>query len=192
MKGARVSLERSATLPAEIALFKELLPGMASSTGFSDENGRAILRGVEPGTYDLVAIAQGFGSRRHVDYEVGRGTAAINVVLERGRDLSGRVVDELLAPVSGADVVVFDLERAPRAREGGRPEDEKQMAELVDAAGRGSAAATSDRDGRFSLSGLAPGTYRLAVRGEGILSAPSSPSSREQRCPTSTCSAARP
>jgi RNA polymerase sigma-70 factor (ECF subfamily) len=171
VKQARVSLERTADLPPEVTLFKGLLAGLGSPAGFTGEDGRVALRNVEPGTYDVVASAAGFAVRRQADIEIVEGGAAIDLALEPGRDLSGRVVDKLLAPVSGVEVVAFDAASLAAALAATDAEEEKQVAEITDATSRGSASTTTDAQGRFTLSDLAPGKYRVIVRGEGILPA---------------------
>lgn len=109
----------------------------------TDGDGRYRLDGLAPGTRTIQATHEGY--RRAVrDLEVRSGENALDLSLEGGAEVRGRVVDEGGAPVVGARVSL---------REGWRSWD---MPSTV-----------SGADGSFTLAGVADGTYRLSGQKDG-------------------------
>lgn len=124
-------------------------PGSDAFSAFSrvrattDGDGRYRLDGVPPGPQTLEATAEGY--RRGVrDVEVTAETRTIDFELERGLEVSGRVVDDAGHPVPSAQVMLvagrnfFDALRA-----------------------------ISGADGAFRIPGVQDGTYSLSARKEG-------------------------
>lgn len=135
--GAEVSL-----LPEGSATVSLLSVGAV----LSDEQGRYRLEGISPGTHAVRAEHEEYRPvQRRLDVQAGANT--LDLTLEPGAALSGRVVDPLGAPVAGARVFL-----RPRSDESprGLPDD------------------TSGPDGSFTLPGLADGTYRLLAEREGF------------------------
>jgi protocatechuate 3,4-dioxygenase beta subunit len=114
-----------------------------------DERGRFEILGVEPGTYTLRLSAGGTRPLRVKDVVVlpGEPTDVGTHELERGRKLSGTVVDlRNGAPIAGAAVRVH-------AGAGAMLGDDETLGTAV-----------TDADGRFSVGGLSEGT--MEVRAE--------------------------
>jgi Carboxypeptidase regulatory-like domain len=120
----------------------------------TDDQGRYTINDLSPGQYVVTAGKGGFVSMqfgqsrplepvRPVDVAAGRLTEHVDVTLPRGGVLTGRVVDDLGAPV--IDVIVSPLRS--RYVEGRR--------QLVPA---GRSARTDDR-GQYRIFGLSPGQY---------------------------------
>lgn len=146
--GRVLSASGEAVSGAEVSLLPEgpgppLLPGGAA---LSDEQGRYRLEGVSPGARTVQAGHEEYlPARRRL--EVQEGENALDLTLEPGAILSGRVVDPRGAPVAGARVFLrLRPEESPRT--------------LPDAA--------SGPDGSFTLSGLADGAYRLFAEKAGF------------------------
>jgi protocatechuate 3,4-dioxygenase beta subunit len=175
---ARVAIERSKELSGVGELFEQVLPGATAMTVLSDENGRFVFEDVESGTQRIDVTANGFAKYRREDVEVGSGTTSIDIVLERGESIAGRVLDRASVPVPGVDVLAFpisgdDSDAAATdsyAGEGGR-----EINVLVELAGRGLSSDSTDSDGRFEITDLPLGRYHIVARGRGIVPAARSP-----------------
>jgi protocatechuate 3,4-dioxygenase beta subunit len=110
----------------------------------SDHEGRYRIGGLPPGEVQVRAL--------HPDYAgpvreatIGAGEARLDLELRRGIEVSGRVVDDAGAPVAGVEVsLVADswLGFRPPVRSGD--------------------------DGSFRLTGVEPGTWRLAATKDGL------------------------
>ena len=119
-----------------------------TSEGESGADGAYALGGLAPGAYSVSATAAGFAS---VHVTATAGGEPLEIVLDAGGGITGRVVDAAGQPVDGASV---QGERADVATEPGG----------VD----GYAMSANDGDGRFTIRDIAPGTYALRVRAGGV------------------------
>ena len=108
----------------------------------TDGDGRYALDGVALGPRTLKAEADGYG-RAVRDLEVEEGANAADFTLERGFEVSGRVIDE-----AGAGIATSQLL-------------------LVAGIGSGMLTATSGPDGSFRFAGVQEGTFRLSARKTG-------------------------
>jgi protocatechuate 3,4-dioxygenase beta subunit len=148
--GAVVDAETRAPLPrARVAARPK--GGGAVRGVETDAAGRFAVRGLPPGSYEVVAAAEGFLAGPPVLAESAPPTAAasIEIALERGLPVRGRVVDPSGAPVTGATV---ELHGAPSDRFAGpfRP-------------------VVSRADGGFEVPGVPPGEgFRVAARAPGL------------------------
>jgi hypothetical protein len=124
----------------QFALF--FAPGAGVAGAVSDLQGRFRIEGLGPGSHAITATAPGYG-RGGVN--VAEAQTRVQVTLARGGSIAGVVIDGDRRPVSGAAV---GAEGEPDAR---------QL--------RGNA--ITDRNGRFTLSGLPTGSYRMLVRHQG-------------------------
>ncbi len=134
---------------AEMSLLPEgsAPPLLSGGSDLSDEQGRYRLEGISPGTHTVQAEHEGYRpTLRRLDVRADRNT--LDLTLEPGAILSGRVVDPQRAPVAGARVFL-------RPSPGG-------------SSPRGLPSGTSGPDGSFNLSGLADGTYRLLAEKAGF------------------------
>ncbi len=112
----------------------------------SDGDGRYRLEGVAPGPQTFDADLEGY--RRAVkDLDVRMGENALDLTLEGGAEIRGRVVDDGGVPVPGAQVSL---------REGRRSWDLPN--------------AVSGADGSFTLAGVGDGIYRLFAEKQGYAS----------------------
>ncbi len=135
----------------------KLLPGATVgdapvAEALTDADGRFLLERLAPGRYDVSA---GILNRVSTTASaVAAGRRDLVLTLARGARLSGRVRDERGAPVAS-----FRLEmqhhRGPLERE------------------PGATLTVVDPEGRFTVEGLAPGTYTLRVAAHGL--APAAP-----------------
>lgn len=111
----------------------------AQAGGATDARGRATVRPVPPGWWQVLVRAEGYAPRAvlvTVREELER--EIVRVVLPSGHELSGRVFDSEGRLVSGAFV-------------------------LAEAAGEVTARAPTDSEGRYRLASLAPATWKLSV-----------------------------
>ncbi len=123
--------------------------GFSELSAQTDGDGRYVIDGVPPGARTVEARAEGY--RRAVrDLEVAEGTTATaDLTLERGFEISGRVVDEAGNPIASARLMLI--------------------------AGRDFSGVLSDlsgADGSFRFTGVQEGTFRLSARKEGYTTSP--------------------
>lgn len=107
---------------------------------------------VPNGTYHLTLFSAGYTMTEPIEIVVhDREPAIVEVRLERGLSISGRVVDETSAPIEGADVFVMQRDtQSPRTR-------------------IGPAMSRSSEDGTFTVSGLDETDVSIIVRKEGFV-----------------------
>jgi hypothetical protein len=119
-----------------------------SSQERTDARGGFVLRGLPPGTYtiylgDVDAAAGGWLPAQQPD--VAAGTTGLTLVMRRGETIAGILVDDDGHPVSGRRVVAAVADSDPF---------------LSDTLWQ---RATTDGDGRFTLTGLSPGEVRIQM-----------------------------
>jgi protocatechuate 3,4-dioxygenase beta subunit len=101
----------------------------------TDDNGAFEISGLAGGgVYSVTASAQG-RARGRVD-DVAGGATAVRIVVQKGLEASGRVVDSKGAPVAGGQILVHLTNDPSQAQ-----------------------SASIDASGNFTLSGLVEGTY---------------------------------
>ncbi|MHC4860520.1 MAG: carboxypeptidase regulatory-like domain-containing protein, partial [Planctomycetota bacterium] len=108
----------------------------------TDEDGRFEIVGLTEGRYSLGVDAFGFLVAEVPEVEAGKDAGVIRI--SRGLALAGVLVDEAGRPLPGIELWV---------RGAGDPKD----------SGPSTAYGRTDAEGRFLLSGLAPGIYRLST-----------------------------
>jgi uncharacterized GH25 family protein len=148
VSGKVLSPEGRPVADAEVAVVQASengFPAFSSLRATTDGDGGYRINGIPPGRHTLEARAEGY--RRAVrDVEV-TAAAAVDFALERGLEISGRVVDDAGSPVPGARLLLIAGQNAfnsPRT--------------------------ASEADGTFRFSGLQDGTYRLAALKDGYTS----------------------
>ncbi|MBI4613440.1 MAG: carboxypeptidase regulatory-like domain-containing protein [Planctomycetes bacterium] len=138
---------------AQVAAWSREADG--ASQAQSDSEGRYRLAGLPPGTYGVWVTAQGFVSPPYDPVAIS-GTTRHDVVLSRGATVTGWVTEAGNSMgVAGAWVQAYPQERGSREGWGGS-----------------GAQAQTDVEGRFSMSGLADGSYRIYWGHEGYLPIP--------------------
>jgi hypothetical protein len=116
----------------------------AHPTAVQDGDGRFTLHDVPPGRHRIKLVGWAF-ARREIDIDVAADATTValgTITVERGRTLSGQVVDATGALVDGATVIVYET----------RPID-LAAPELALMAG-GAQLAVSSHDGTFTINGL--------------------------------------
>jgi protocatechuate 3,4-dioxygenase beta subunit len=150
--GATVSLRPVRTGDGPQRPFEIFLPNAAEDgfQGRSDAQGRFTIERLTAGRYDLEAKAAGFAPVTVPGITV-EGTARFDagtVILPEGVTLEGVVVDPQDRPIEGAWVSIMTA----TMRRGGSEEGVE-----------------SGADGRFSVTGLRPGTFMLSASREGYV-----------------------
>jgi protocatechuate 3,4-dioxygenase beta subunit len=117
------------------------------SAGETDAEGRFLATHLTPGTVHLSFVASGFRGKvlRGLSIPEEEDPAPVEVVLETGAVLSGRVVDSRGRPAAGLRVLVHPLE----------PNEGMALS---------GAEADTEADGGFRIAGLAPGQLRVEVQ----------------------------
>ncbi|MEZ4426950.1 MAG: carboxypeptidase regulatory-like domain-containing protein [Nannocystaceae bacterium] len=138
LEGEVVAADDAAVAGAHVRVAAREGAGRAPVAARADEDGRFVVRGLAEGTYLVEAAAVGHGAADKAVVALEDGaTERVRLVLSQGGGLRGRVVEP---------------DRAPVARV------------AVEALGAGPSAVTrTDDEGRFTISGLAPGSVRVVA-----------------------------
>ncbi|HEX8255331.1 MAG TPA: carboxypeptidase regulatory-like domain-containing protein, partial [Thermoanaerobaculia bacterium] len=111
---------------------------------------------VSSGAYRVSATATGYTASTPVEVRLTeREPTELQIALDRGATISGRVTDESGTPIAEADVYVFGAEADRMSKRSG-----PRVAPGT---------ARSAQDGTFSVSGVEPGTATMTVRKEGFV-----------------------
>jgi len=123
---------------------------------FSSQEGSFLFETVPPGIFDLVVSAQGFATRVVMGVRVVQDvvTEGIQVLLDTGAGLQGRVYDDGGRPAGGATVFVRPIEGYGDVR----------------SAADSSVSARCDSAGNYSVSGLTGGVYEAFAAGGMLVS----------------------
>lgn len=128
------------------------LRGGGSASALTAADGRFSLPVVANTVYQMQVSKEGFADLKS---EVAPGGKALQVVLSRGRDGRGRVMDGDRQPVAGATVMMSPVsENDSRAHFGPARETAVSLA-------------VTDHEGRFELPHLPPGRFHLDVTASG-------------------------
>ncbi len=169
--GARVRLWREDQMPEEATLFNWLLPPAEGEVTYSARDGTFRFRGVTPGVYRVQGSAAGYAAKTvrplEIDAPAGTGQegdgapARVDIVLEAGGTLQGRVVDAAGAPCAGIEVAAF----AAAELAGASPDIDD---EVIKAGALGTASAVTRADGTYAIVHLAEGEYFVLARARGF------------------------
>ncbi|HEY4592875.1 MAG TPA: carboxypeptidase regulatory-like domain-containing protein, partial [Thermoanaerobaculia bacterium] len=149
VEGRVTSTEGKPLAEAQVIVADAAVNGMLGYSPFrgaTDDGGQYRIEGIPPGPHTLEASAEGY--RRAVrDVEAAAEPRKVDFQLDRGLEISGRVVDDEGTPVADAGVSLF--------RAGGEPQG-----------------APTEADGTFRLSGVEDGDYVLQAVKRGYSSGP--------------------
>lgn len=146
IEGQVLSPARRPVPGARVSLLQPRSGGVrprAQVGGMTDGEGRYLLEGVPPGAHS-VAVEHGSYQRTVRDLDVRMGDNTLDITLEGGNQVSGRVVDESGAPVANVRIALLEGVRFANPPEG-----------------------MSGPDGAFEISGVPDGTYRILADKEG-------------------------
>jgi hypothetical protein len=123
---------------------------------FHADDGSFALENVAVGSVELVASAAGYipGRRSDINVEEGKPVVGVELALDRGTKLTGRVTDPDGNPLAGVSVQL-DRSQVARPYGGGSP---------------GMQQGQTDSNGEFALDGLAPGETPVLFNKQGFLS----------------------
>jgi protocatechuate 3,4-dioxygenase beta subunit len=121
------------------------------------EDGAYAIDNVPPGTVDLIVRAAGYvsGSRGDITAEDGKTVTGIDIQLDRGATISGRVTAGG-SPVAGAEV---------------RPATQRMPQLMSQQISAGAGSTTTDGDGLYKLDGIAEGDRLIEFRKQGFVTA---------------------
>jgi hypothetical protein len=160
VNGIDVQLERGAKLTGRVTAEGKPLAGVGvrvvslsspmaggPNAGSTDADGQYTIEGIPAGEPAFEFRKQGYVSKRQNVEITAAKEAHLDVELERGRDLRGRVADKAGTAIEGASVSAFPSQ------------------------GGESIQAVTTADGSFVLEGLGESRYNLQVRKSGYVSA---------------------
>jgi hypothetical protein len=138
----RVTLSGSQAAPKAFTV--QLSPGSGMPTGSTD--GAFEYRGIAPGVYTVIFRSTELADLvlRNVEVETARVTDLGTVVVTRGRQLAGKVVDEVGAPIPGAQIKIVIQAASPGS---GAPAGDFESL-------FGFRSAVADRLGMFTINGV--------------------------------------
>lgn len=155
LRGIEVPLERGGQVRGRITAGGDPLGGVFVRTGTDftstqgDNNGEYEIDSIAAGEQTLYFSRQGFlQKRKRVDVARGKETR-LDVEMDRGSELRGRVTDKAGHPVAGTRIMAM----LSTGQYGGQPP------------------AYSEADGNFTLPGLAEGRYTITAQKEGYVTA---------------------
>jgi len=158
--GAQVRAVLSGEVPleGEMASLRLLLASAGGSIAYTNSAGRFRIPSLEPGLHRLEVTALGYAKKKVESVAVGEATPALDLVLEAGGSISGRVVDLDGAPLAGIEVLAFFAEEPVM------PFENVDLAAM--AAGR--ELARTDRQGVFTLTHLPETAFSVVARASGF------------------------
>ena len=173
--GARIRLWRDPQVPDETTLFTQLLPRTEGEATYSGGDGAFRLRRIEPGAYWIEARAQGHAAKTLGPIQVApeHGAAegdraapespavSIDIALEAGASLAGRVVDAEGGGLPGVEIVALPVTE----RDGALRDADN---EIVLAGALGAAQTVTGADGAYRLEHLPAGTFHVLARARGF------------------------
>ncbi|PYQ59191.1 MAG: hypothetical protein DMF53_19190, partial [Acidobacteria bacterium] len=149
VEGRVTSMEGRPLANAQVVVADETVSGMPAFSRFhgeADDDGQYRIEGISPGPHTLAATAEGY-RRALRDVEAAAEPRKVDFQLDRGLEISGRVVDDGGNPVPDAQVYLSGT--------GKRWQD-----------------TSTEADGAFRLSGLEDGDYSLEAGRVGYSSVP--------------------
>jgi uncharacterized GH25 family protein len=122
-------------------------PGGGGAAGPLDANGGFVIENVSPGRFTLAVAVPGFlpAQRRGIEVAAGKDVSGLEVVVQKGATVEGRVTTADGRPLAGTHLRVM-----PTADPGGPV-----------LAGLGLSEAVADGDGAYQLPGVAEGTRSI-------------------------------
>ncbi len=162
--GARVEIARDTGVRALMRSGPAALLGGGEVT--SGPDGTFRLRGLTAQRNVTIEAAKAgyVPAKRHgVSVKSGESLKDVALVVKRGLEARGRVVDSAGKPIAGAEI------RVSRPESGGGGGGARVMIQMAGLS-RQKPDAASGADGSFRVAGLAPGDYALAVSREGYAS----------------------
>ena len=154
----RATLWNDVPLEGELAMMQLLLASSGGTVAYANRAGRFRLPGLEPSLHRLEVTALGYARKTIDSVAAGGGAPALDIVLESGGSISGRVVDLAGAPVAGIEVLAFFAEQPVV------PVEDVDITAMA----AGQQVARSDRQGVFTLTHLPETVFSLVARAPGF------------------------
>ena len=132
---------------------------------YSGKDGGFVIRALELGPVELEVISMEHARKTVGGLEVGSSPVDVEILLDAGGTLAGRVVDESGEPIPDVEVAAFP-ERDPGGAPGGTASEFAERMATLTIPGWESVRTSSE--GRFKLTRLPEGAYRIIARTPGF------------------------
>lgn len=126
---------------------------------FETKDGRYTMEGLNPGACHLLVSAAGYADSLSEEIVVSRETVVdkVDIFMDKGGDLRGRVVNGEGSPIRGAKIMLADKARQED------PLSQVFNTMLNPTGGRAKKQGTTDENGAFHLTLITPGKYAVDV-----------------------------
>ncbi|HLU47304.1 MAG TPA: carboxypeptidase regulatory-like domain-containing protein, partial [Planctomycetota bacterium] len=164
--GARVSVRRAVELTGEVAMMALLLPQSEGIVAYSREDGSFTASNLAPGIYDVEAIAARFAKKTLEDVAVEGEETQLEISLDPGGTIRGRVVDHTGEPLAGVEVAATIDHLSERGVGSEGPAD-RAIREFGQPNAAAVASMTTPASGRFELTHLPDRALCIVARKPG-------------------------
>jgi len=174
LPGARVLIRSALQSGPQAKVILDMVPVPVGDCVFSAADGSFKIDRVEEGVYEVEVSAVGFARKTIASFPVGKGPARLDVVLDEGGSIEGKVVDPRGNPLRGIELVAL-LDNGAMDFGDARPEREASMRRFDLAGGMGVGSTKSDADGKFLFERLPEGPFCIVARAPGFEPAAAGP-----------------
>ena len=163
---AQVRAFQETKIAPQMRAMMALMPRAAGEIVYANREGEYRYKRFQVGTYNLEVSANGFATGRVKDVVVAEsGTSTRDIVLDPGKTIEGRVVDQRDEPLQGIEVVAFlALEQDEEDDSGFTRSLNDSMRRMELMGGNGVRSAKTDASGKYRLDQLPDKSFRIIAR----------------------------
>ena len=168
LPGARVLLRSALELSPEARAMLDIAPIAVGECVFSGADGGFLIERIEEGLYEVEVSAVGCARKTMESFAVGKEPARLDVVLDDGGSIDGKVVDHRGVPLAGIEVVALLANGAMDDGDDGARGGSSSIRRFGIGGGMGVASMRSDASGVFRFERLPEGAFHIVARAPGF------------------------